>query len=114
MAINSQNKGKNYEREIAHKLSKVFNCDVRRVPCSGALDIKGDLRNLSGVLENYVFELKKQEKMNIWKCLQQTFRQAGHRVGVLIFSRNHERDYICMDLNDWIVLVQRAEGVQGE
>lgn len=102
-----QDKGKRYEREIAHKLSKAFDCDVKRVPNSGGLDIKGDLRNLHGALEGYVFELKKQEKINVWDCLAQTFRQAGNKIGVMIFTRNREaRDYVVMDLNDWIVLVQ--------
>lgn len=103
---NPMAKGKNYEREIAKKLSKAFNCNVRRAPNSGGLDIKGDLRNLHGALERFVIECKKQEKINIWKCLQQTLDQASSKVGLLIFSRNNEKDYACLELNDFIAILQ--------
>ena len=102
-------KGKNYERKIAKILSDAFDCNVRRTPGSGNLDIKGDLRNLSGPLEGFVFELKKQEHLNIWKALEQTFLEAGHKIGVLIFSRNNERDYVCIDLQDFIAILQDKE-----
>jgi hypothetical protein len=111
----SQRKGKDYERYIAKLLAKAFDTNVRRTPCSGGLDIKGDLRNLSGPLEAYVFECKKQEKLNIWKCLQQTFLQAGSgKKGVLVFSRNHERDYVCMDIHDFIELLQLIANYQAK
>lgn len=103
----SKRKGANYERRIASIFAKAFDTNVRRTPGSGNLDIKGDLRNLSGPLEPFVFECKKQERLNIWSCLRQTFTQAGHRKGVLVFSRNNERDYVCIDLNDFIELVQK-------
>ncbi len=112
MAINPQTKGKTYERQIAKVLAKAFDCDVRRTPGSGNLDIKGDLRNLYGPLEDYVFELKKQEKINIWACIHQSQLEAGYKQWVLIFSRNRENDYVCMDLQDWIALVQKASAYQ--
>lgn len=102
-----QKKGKAFERYIAHKLSKAFDTNVRRTPCSGGLDIKGDLRNLSGPLEVFVFECKKQEKLNIWKCLDQTERQAGSKIGILIFARNRSRDYACMLFDDFMELVAK-------
>jgi len=109
MASAAQRKGKGYERHIAKLLSRAFDCNVRRVPCSGALDIKGDLRNLDGVLAPYVIECKKQEHLNIWDSLRQTFTQAGYKKGLLIFSRNNERDYVCLDLNDFIELLQSGK-----
>lgn len=108
MPSRAMTKGKGYERHIAKLLSKAFDCNVRRTPCSGALDIKGDLRNLSGALEDYVFECKKQEKLNIWAAIHQAQTQAGYKVWILIFSRNNEKDYVVMDLNDWIALVQKG------
>lgn len=115
MANKAMTKGKNYERHIAKLLSEAFDCKVRRVPCSGALDIKGDLRNLSGPLEEWVFECKKQEKLNIWKAIHQAQVQAGYKKWALIFSRNNELDYVCMDINDFVEILQRAEPLrQGE
>jgi len=107
MPINSLNKGKNYERKIAKTLSDYFNCYVRRTPGSGNLDIKGDLRNLSGPLEQFVIECKKQEKLNVWKALQQTEEEAGHKIGLLIFARNNSKDYVCMELNDWLEIFDK-------
>jgi len=107
--INPQKKGKAYERQIAKLLSKAFDCDVRRTPCSGGLDIKGDLRNLYGVLDRFVIECKKQEHINIWKALDQTTRQGGSKIGLLIFSRNNEKDYVCLELNDFIGLLQKEK-----
>ena len=108
--INPQTKGKGYEREIAKKLSKMFDCNVRRTPCSGGLDIKGDLRNLSGALENWVFECKKQEKLNIWSAIKQARAAAGIKNWAVIFSRNRENcDYIVMDLNDWAAILLKEK-----
>ena len=102
-------KGKDFERKIAKILGKAFGCNVRRTPGSGNLDIKGDLRNLSGPLEQFVFECKKQERLNIWDALQQTFDEAGYKKGILIFTRNNEgRVYACMDLQDFIELIQSS------
>ena len=104
----SQRKGKSYVRYIAKKFSMRFDCDVRRVPCSGALDIKGDLRNLYGPLEQFVIECKKQEHINIWACMVQTVRQATSKIGVLVFSKNNMPDYVCMTLDDWMDLVEKT------
>lgn len=104
--INAQTKGKGYERHIAKLLSQALGCNVRRVPCSGGLDIKGDLRNLSGVLENWVFECKKQEHLNIWNAIAQAKLEAGHRNWAVVFSRNNEgADYVAMDIHDFIGLI---------
>jgi Holliday junction resolvase len=108
--INSQRKGKGYERHIAKVLSDAFDTIIRRTPNSGGLSIKGDMLNLHGDLEDSVIECKKQEKLNIWKCLEQTFRQARNKIGLLIFSRNNEgRDYACMDLQDYIGKLQEIK-----
>jgi len=32
-----------------------------------------------------------------------------NKMGVLIFSRNNERDYVCLDLNDFIAILQDKE-----
>ena len=109
MTSRAMRKGKNYERHIARLLGEAFGCNVRRTPGSGNLDIKGDLRNLAGTLEKFCFECKKQEHLNIWKCLKQTMDEAGSKVGVLIFSRNNEKDYVTMELNDWIALLQEKD-----
>lgn len=109
MPSKAKRKGSDYERKIAKLFSKAFNTNVRRTPGSGNLDISGDLRNLSGPLEAWVFELKKQEKINIWACIHQAQREAKYKKWALIFSRNREQDYVVLDINDFIELIQRGD-----
>lgn len=112
MKLNSYKKGSNYERKICKILSEAFDIELRRVPCSGALDIVGDVRVKEGttakILEPYTIECKKQEKINIWKCNKQAQDQAGEtgKIGLLIFSRNREKDYVCLKLNDFINILK--------
>jgi len=115
----SKNKGANYERRIAGILNKAFDTDrIRRTPASGALGLKGDLCTLEGNFElpgplsNWAIELKKQEKINIWACLHQAQQQArGGKKWLLVFSRNHESDYVCLDLQDYIELIQNQKEI---
>lgn len=104
----SKIKGKTYERKIARILSKAFNTKVQRVPMSGALeDWKGDLRDLSGVLKRFVWECKHQEKLNIWAALRQAESEAsGGRIPVVVFHKNRSKDYVALDLQDFIQILQ--------
>lgn len=112
MAISSQQKGKRYEREIASRFNKFFGCNIRRTPNSGGLWMKGDLVCLTGELARFVFECKHQETLNIWKCLEQTQRQAGSKEGVLVFKRNRSTDYVVMELTDWMNIVKELMDVK--
>ena len=101
-------KGNAYERKVAHILSKAFNTRVQRIPMSGALDgWKGDLRDLSGVLKRFVWECKHQEKLNIWAALRQAEGEtSGGRIPVVVFHKNHSKDYVALDLQDFIMILQ--------
>lgn len=107
----SKRKGKAFERKIASILSRRFNTNVQRVPCSGALDgWEGDLRDLSGVLKNFVWECKHQERINIWQCLRQSQAQAScGRTPILVFTKNYEDNYISMKLEDFMDILQQLE-----
>jgi len=107
----NKEKGKRYERELAKKLSKAFGCNVRRVPCSGALDDwKGDLRNLHGPLDRYCIEAKYQKQLSWWKAIEQARSQAGRLEWLLIVSRAFEgADYVVMDLRHFIELLQNQK-----
>ena len=112
--LNAQRKGKEYERNIAKKLSKALDTNVRRTPCSGGLGIKGDILDLSGILRDWIIECKKQEHLNIWAAIRQARNAAGSKKWAVIFSRNNEgADYICMDINDWIEIIDKiGKGVE--
>ncbi len=114
-----QAKGKAYEREMAKLIKKLSGdaLEVFRVPCSGAIPgFEGDLRILAkdppwGFVADIVPECKKQEKLNIWKALQQAEDAAGRHKFAVIFARNFSKDYICMSLNDFFSLL--AEIIEG-
>ncbi len=110
----SKVKGNNYERKIANILSKAFDTKVYRVPCSGALPgWAGDLRDLTGVLKNYVWECKNQQKLSIWAALKQSELEAtGGRVPVVVFTKNHEKDYVAMQLKDFINILKELEDLK--
>ena len=63
--VNANKKGKDFERRIAKRLGG------RRTPCSGGLDIKGDIRCLSGPFEAWTIECKAQESGSLWKFIDQ-------------------------------------------
>jgi len=109
----SKRKGANYERKIAKLLSDAFDTKVSRIPMSGALpDWKGDLRDLTGVLKDFVWECKCQEKLNIWSALLQAEREAlgSTRIPVVVFTRNNAgKDYVALDLRDFLsILAERT------
>ena len=107
----SKRKGANYERKIAKLLSDAFDTKVSRIPCSGALPgWAGDLRDLTGVLKDFVWELKCQEKLNIWSALSQAEREAlgSTRMPVVVFTRNNAKNYVALELNDFLsILAER-------
>lgn len=114
----AKNKGKNFEREIAKLLSKEFNAEVYRVPCSGALpDWKGDIRtNSNSILKGFTFELKRQEKLGIWSAINQAKSQVrDDKDWGLIFTRNREgMNYLCCDLKVFINILKELEEFRRE
>ena len=104
--VNSQVKGKTFEREVAHLLTKLTGAAWRRVPNSGAFStmyqvqdsrFKGDLYCEDKQYENWLIECKvtgeqinlealTSEKSQIWKWLAQAREEAKGKMPVLIFS----------------------------
>ena len=94
--MNANQKGKRFERDVAKQLNKKFNTNVRRTPMSGGMSIKGDIIDINpdSVLFDYHWECKNQEKLNIWKALEQarSDKPMG-KTPVVVFTKNFEKDY---------------------
>ena len=104
--INSQKKGKRKEREIAKIINKKFGTNVRRTPQSGGLSFKGDIIDLHGPLKAFHFEIKCQEKLNIWKAIRQSEGDAPiGKTPIVVFSRNFERDYVALEFETFLNLL---------
>ena len=100
-------KGSGFERHIAQIFrDEDLDKTAVRQPLSGASIYKGDIKTDCG----WSIECKKQEKMNMWKWIEQAKRQSEQegQPFALIFSRNNERSYVCLDLYDWIYLMKDA------
>ena len=88
----------------AKDLAKKFDTNIRRTPNSGGLSIKGDILTTSGILSEYSWECKNQEKLNIWKALHQSENDAlgTMKSPVVVFTKNFEDDYIALKYDDFV------------
>ena len=107
MSLNANQKGKRFELKIAKDLAKRFKTDIKRTPNSGGLSFKGDIMTTSGILSEYSWECKNQEKLNIWKALEQSEGDARGtlKTPVVVFTKNFEKDYIALQYNDFVNLL---------
>lgn len=108
--INSQTKGKRFERKIAKLLNAIFGTNIRRTPNSGGLSIKGDLLDTSGFLENFHWELKAQQSLNIWKALEQSRCDCpAAKTPLVVFTRNQEESYVALKFMDFVNLLKELQ-----
>ena len=105
--LNANKKGKRFELRIAKELANKFDTNIRRTPNSGGLSIKGDILTTNGILSEYSWECKNQEKLNIWKALHQSERDAAgtRKTAVVVFTKNFESDYAALRFDDFINLL---------
>ena len=113
--LNANQKGKRFERDVAKILNKKFETNVRRTPMSGGMSIKGDIIDINpdSVLFDYHFECKNQEKLNIWKALAQARADKPTRkIPLVVFTKNHERDYVALELEDFMNILKELEDLK--
>lgn len=105
--LNANKKGKRFELRIAKDLAKKFDSNIRRTPNSGGLSIKGDILTTSGILSEFSWECKNQEKLNIWKALHQSENDAlgTMKSPVVVFTKNFEDDYVALRYDDFVNLL---------
>ena len=109
--LNANKKGKRFELQIAKYLSKEFETSIRRTPNSGGLSIKGDIMATQGILSEFNWECKNQEKLNIWKALHQSKNDCigSHKEPLVVFTKNFEKDYVALELKDFVQLLLELE-----
>ena len=54
----------------------------------------------------YSFECKNQERLNLWKSLEQAESNCEKRSPVLIFKRNRSKIYATIEFDDFIDLIK--------
>lgn len=111
--MNSNQKGKRFELRVAKYLGEKLKANIKRTPNSGGLSLKGDILCIDdqSILSEFNWECKNQEKLNIWKALEQSRNDClrSRKMATVVFTKNHERDYIALELEDFVNLLIELE-----
>ena len=59
----------------------------------------------------YSIECKNQEKLNIWKALEQSRNDCigSHKEPLVVFTKNFEKDYLACELETFVQLLLELE-----
>ena len=118
MGLNSQKKGKRFELQVAKYLSNMFNSKISRTPNSGGLSLKGDIMATQGILSEFNWECKNQEKLNIWKALEQSKNDCAtmgnRKKALVVFTKNFESEYVSLSLEDFVQILLELEQLRNE
>ena len=108
--MNAHKKGKDYQKRIDKILSKKFGVKVYPTLRSGAMDIKGDSIAFSGILSEFTFEYKNQEKLNILDAMRQCINQRRRgTIPALVFTKDDRSDFVGIELFDLIGILLELE-----
>tara|TARA_Y100001972_G_C7640407_1_gene321698 strand:- start:1367 stop:1717 length:351 start_codon:yes stop_codon:yes gene_type:complete len=114
--MNAKQKGNRFERQVAKQINNKFeNANCRRTPLSGGMSFKGDILSINdnSIINEFSFECKNQEKLNIWKALEQSRNDAPIRkMPVVVFTKNFERDYIALEFEDFLNILKELEDLR--
>ena len=103
--MNSRNKGKVGERELANKL-RTFGYDARRGQQYCGISGDADVIGLPGIH----IECKRVEKLNIDNAMEQSIRDASYGEKPTVMHRRDRKQWLfTMQLTDWIELYKAWE-----
>ena len=114
--INSQQKGKRAEREVAKLINKYLGTNVRRTPQSGGLSIKGDIIDINpdSAAFDYHFEVKDQKKLMIPKWWEQIYGDCPKgKIPINVFKMN-ARFYATLEYTDFLNLLAELQELKEE
>ena len=104
--MNSNQKGKRGERELANKL-KEYGYDCRRSQQYCGVNGDADVIGLKGIH----IECKRVEKLNVLKAMKQAEEdRKGNDFPTVFHRKDNEKWLVTMRLDDWIKLYQEWEG----
>lgn len=111
--VNPKRKGNSGEREFAKIINKIFNVKYARTPNSGGLNIKADIRRTylsrKSRVDDFHWEVKRQEKLNIYNAINQAIQDARLLVPVVAHRRNNGDWLITMKAEDLLNLVKELD-----
>ena len=108
-ARSAKNKGRKLQNLVRDRLRSVFTEILE------TNDIESQVMGMSGediVLSpaakkaiRYSFECKNQERLNLWKSLEQAESNCEDRNPVLVFKRNRSKVYIAVEFEHFLELI---------
>lgn len=111
MAINSRDKGARYERKVAELFREHGYEAERGCQHSGGKDSPDVKHN---ALRLHI-EAKNVERLNIWKALEQSKRDAGtEEIPIVVFKKNRSKTYVALPFEEFMELYQAWEREQKE
>jgi len=106
MAINSKDKGKRGERELANKLKEYGYNDARRTEQYCGIAGDADVIGLNGVH----CEVKRREKLNIYDAISQAKTDAKNGDMPTVFHRKNRCEWlVTVTLDDYMKLYKEWE-----
>lgn len=103
--MNSKNKGKRGELEVAHLLQK-YGYDARRSQQYAGINNDADVVGLPGIH----IEVKRVEKLNISEAMAQSMRDAKTgELPIVLHRKNRQEWLVTMPFDEWIELYQAWE-----
>lgn len=103
--MNSNNKGKRGEQELAKKL-RSFGYEARRGQQYCGINGDADVTGLPGIH----IECKRVEKLNIQNAMEQSIRDASYgEKPTVMHRRDHKAWLVTMTLEDWMDLYKAWE-----
>ena len=110
MAINSIEKGKRFERELARRL-RMYGYDCRRGQQYCGSNGDADLVGLHGIH----IEAKRQEKMQLYDWMEQAKRDAKPDELPAVFHKKNNREIlVTMTFEDWMKIYEARNDTKEE
>ena len=104
----AKNKGKRLQNKVRDLILEKFNSlesdDVRSITMGeSGEDIL--LSPAARKLFPFSVECKNQEKLNIWKSLEQSETNSGKHIPIVIFKRNRTKTYVALEFKKLLELL---------
>ena len=104
----AKNKGKRLQNQVRDLILEKFNSlesdDVRSITMGeSGEDIL--LSPAARKLFPFSVECKNQEKLNIWKSLEQSETNSGKHTPIVIFKRNRTKTYVALEFKKLLELL---------
>ncbi len=108
-----KNKGRRLQNEVRDKILENFQNlkeeDVK-VAIMGEQGVDIHLSPFAANIFPFSVECKNQEKLNIWKSLEQSETNCkGNTNSLLVFKRNRSKVYVCLDLEVFLNILKNKK-----